>query len=137
MKPLEHPLFIRSIAGHFYFSSHVSKDFKWSEFFASDTGKRLCIDNTTSDLEILSNIAYLVHYVLQPLRERCGPIRISSGYRCKTLNEAVDGHENSYHLYGRAADIVPFGCPLTVLENFIKDLGVKYVRYSTFIHVQI
>ena len=137
MNPLEHPLFIRSIAGHFYFSSFVSKDFRWSEFFLSDTGKRLGIVNTTTDLDILSNIAYLVHYVLQPLRERCGPIRISSGYRCKTLNEAVDGVKNSYHLYGRAADIVPFGCSLSVLENFIKDLGIKYIRYSTFIHVQV
>lgn len=137
MKPLEHPLFIRSIAEHFDFSSHVSKDFQWSEFFSSDTGERLGISNTTSDLDILSNIAYLVHYVLQPLRERCGPIYISSGYRCKALNEAVDGVKNSYHLYGRAADLVPFGCSLFVLENFIKDLGVKYIRYSTFIHVQI
>ena len=137
MNPLDLPLFIRSIAEHFYFSSFVSKDFRWSEFFLSDTGKRLGIVNTTSDLDILSNIAYLVHYVLQPLRERCGPIRISSGYRCKTLNEAVDGVKNSYHLYGRAADIVPFGCSLSVLENFIKDLGIKYIRYSTFIHVQV
>lgn len=137
MKPLNHPFFIRSLAEHSAFFGYVSKNFQWSEFFSSETAERLGISNTTSDLEILSNIAYLAHYVLQPLRERCGPIKINSGYRCKSLNESVDGVKDSYHLYGRAADIVSLSCSLSVLENFIKDLGVKYIRYSTFIHVQI
>ena len=51
------------------------------------------------------NLAYLCHTVLQPLRDRFGPIRINSGYRCPELNEAVGGVANSHHLRGEAADI--------------------------------
>ena len=32
------------------------------------------------------------------------PIFINSGYRCKELNKAVGGAENSYHTKGLAAD---------------------------------
>lgn len=141
MNPLSIPTFIRALAESRSRPRLVSKDFSWLEFFRSDTASRLGIKNSTSDPEILCNIAYLVHYVLQPLRERCGAIKINSGYRCKDLNEAVGGVKSSYHLYGRAADIVPLHCSLSVLEKFIKDLGVdlgvKYIRYSTFIHIQI
>lgn len=143
MNPLSIPTFIRVLAkSRSRLRLHlVSKDFSWLEFFRSDTASRLGIENSTSDPEILCNIAYLVHYVLQPLRERCGAIKINSGYRCEALNEAVGGLKGSYHRYGRAADIVPLHCSLSVLEKFIKDfgvdLGVKYRRYSTFIHIQI
>ena len=51
------------------------------------------------------NLAYLCHMVLQPLRDRFGPIRITSGYRCPELNRAVGGVKNSQHLQGEAADI--------------------------------
>jgi hypothetical protein len=43
--------------------------------------------------------------VLQPLRDRFGPIRINSGYRCPELNEAVGGVQSSQHMRGEAADI--------------------------------
>lgn len=137
MKSLTYSSFIAAIADSYPDNPRVSKDFIWNEFFNSDTARRLCVSNIPLENYIFYNIAYLVHYVLQPLRERCGAIKINSGYRCVTVNEAVDGHKDSYHLYGRAADIVPLHCSLSVLENFIKDLGIKYIRYSTFIHVQI
>lgn len=137
MNPLCYPEFILSIADSHTSESFISKNFRWSEFLSSSAALHLGISNIPDGIDVYRNIAYLVHYVLQPLRERCGAIKINSGYRCKFLNEAVDGAKNSYHLYGRAADIVPLHCSLSVLENFIKDLGIKYIRYSTFIHVQI
>ena len=51
------------------------------------------------------NLAYLCHMVLQPLRDKFGPIRINSGYRCPELNDAVGGVKNSQHMRGEAADI--------------------------------
>lgn len=137
MKPLTYSPFITAIADSYPDNPRISKDFIWNEFFNSETARRLGVSNIPLDNDILKNIVYLVHYVLQPLHERCGAIKINSGYRCMAVNESVDGVKDSYHLYGRAADIVPLHCPLSVLENFIKDLGIKYIRYSTFIHVQI
>ena len=83
----------------------LSTNFRLSEFTRSDTAKRLGIVNVCSSVEQVLNLAYLCHTVLQPLRDRFGPIRINSGYRCPELNEAVGGVANSHHLRGEAADI--------------------------------
>ena len=83
----------------------LSNNFRLSEFTRSDTAKRLGIENECSSVEQVLNLAYLCHMVLQPLRDKFGPIRITSGYRCPKLNHAVGGVKNSQHLRGEAADI--------------------------------
>ena len=83
----------------------LSTNFRLSEFTRSDTAKRLGIENDCSSVEQVLNLAYLCHMVLQPLRDRFGPIRITSGYRCPELNGAVGGVKNSQHMRGEAADI--------------------------------
>ena len=83
----------------------LSTNFRLGEFTRSDTAKRLGIENECSSVEQVLNLAYLCHMVLQPLRDRFGPIRITSGYRCPELNRAVGGVKNSQHMRGEAADI--------------------------------
>ena len=83
----------------------LTNNFRLSEFTRSDTAKRLGIENECSSVEQVLNLAYLCHMVLQPLRDKFGPIRITSGYRCPELNHAVGGASNSHHLRGEAADI--------------------------------
>ena len=83
----------------------LSNNFRLSEFTRSDTAKRLGIVNECPSVEQVLNLAYLCHMVLQPLRDRFGPIRITSGYRCPELNRAVGGESNSQHMRGEAADI--------------------------------
>ena len=73
--------------------------------YASDTAKRLGINNKPS-LQQTINLVYLCAYVLEPLRVAMGkPINISSGFRSQALNKAVGGVYNSQHLKGQAADI--------------------------------
>ncbi len=83
----------------------LSNNFRLSEFTRSDTAKRLGIVNECSSVEQVLNLAHLCHMVLQPLRDRFGPIRITSGYRCPEQNRAVGGASNSQHMRGEAADI--------------------------------
>ena len=83
----------------------LSNNFRLSEFTRSDTAKRLGIENECSSVEQVLNLAYLCHMVLQPLRDKFGPIRITSGYRQPELNGAVGGASNSQHMRGEAADI--------------------------------
>ena len=83
----------------------LSNNFRLGEFTRSDTAKRLGIENECSSVEQVLNLAYLCHMVLQPLRDKFGPIRINSGYRCPELNGAVGGVKNSQHMRGEAADI--------------------------------
>ena len=83
----------------------VTMHFTIEEMYASDTAKRLGIDNKPTTQKMI-NIVYLCAFVLEPLRVAMGkPIKISSGYRCEKLNKAVGGVYNSQHLKGQAADL--------------------------------
>ena len=79
--------------------------FTIEEMYASDTAKRLGIDNKPSTQKMI-NLVYLCAHVLEPLRVAMNePIKIGSGYRCEKLNNAVGGVYNSQHLKGQAADL--------------------------------
>ena len=100
----------------------LSKNFTLEEFTFSQKAITLGIDNTPNDTQI-KNMMYLCQAVLQPLRnliER--PITILSGYRCPTLNVAVDGDDASHHLCldnFAAADFVPNGESLEEVKRII------------------
>ena len=82
----------------------LSKNFLLSEFTSSGTAKRLDIDNEPTKKH-LRNLQRTIDFLLQPLRDSVGPIRISSGYRNKELNRAIGGSTKSQHCKGEALDI--------------------------------
>jgi len=82
----------------------VSKNFLLSEFTNSSTAKRLDIDNEPTKKH-LRNLQRTVDFLLQPLRDAVGPIRISSGYRNPSLNRAIGGSRSSQHCKGEALDL--------------------------------
>jgi len=81
-------------------------NFKYKEFIFSPIAIRYRIDNTPPK-KVIKNIEQLAVNLLQPVRNKFGPIRITSGYRCKELNKLVKGSITSNHLFGYAADFVP------------------------------
>lgn len=86
-------------------ATYISKNFTLEELCASDTAKAKGIKNQPGQTEVI-NLCALVHKVLQPLRDWWGrEVKIGSGYRCKRLNAAVGGVNNSQHLTGQAADL--------------------------------
>ena len=101
----------------------VTMHFTIEELYASETARKLGIDNTPS-VQKMIHLVYLAAYVLEPLRVAMNrPIHISSGYRCEKLNKAVGGVYNSQHLKGQAVDIdiegdMEFG---KKVFNYIKD----------------
>jgi hypothetical protein len=83
----------------------VTMHFTKEELYASDTAKRLGINNKPSVQQMI-NLVYLAAYVLEPLRVAMNePIKIGSGFRCQQVNKAVGGVYNSQHLKGQAADL--------------------------------
>ena len=63
--------------------------------------------NNTPEASAVDNLIALVDRVLDPLRERYGkPIRVTSGYRSKLVNERVGGAPTSQHTKGEAVDFV-------------------------------
>ena len=89
----------------------LSPHFSLSEFESSATATAKGIDNTLkhSDVDhsrIIDNLRSLCLEVLEPLRRHLDrPVVISSGYRCKKLNQLVGGVRTSQHMTGEAADI--------------------------------
>lgn len=97
----------------------MSRYFKLEEFLRSDTAIRKKIDNSPS-WEVVNNLSRLAAF-LDELREAWGSgIRVSSGFRCYALNNAVGGVQGSAHQYGNAADISPVNGKMNEFEAFLK-----------------
>lgn len=83
----------------------LTNNFTLEELIKSETANKKKIDNIPTEKE-KANLKRLCEDVLQPIRDKWeAPIIVTSGYRCKKLNDAVKGAKNSSHLYGLAADI--------------------------------
>ena len=84
------------------------------------------IDNTPTQDEI-SNLQQLANF-LEEVKTVLGgkPIMISSGFRCKALNDAVGSKDSSQHRTGFAADFrVPGMTPDEVVRAVIAS-GIGY-----------
>lgn len=68
---------------------------------------------------VVRNLELLAHK-LDMVRKAYGmPIKVTSGFRCKELNELVGGSSTSYHMCGLAADIT--SCNLAALYRLVKQ----------------
>ena len=105
----------------------MTRNFSLEEMLRSDTAIRCGIANRPKtkqeETTVVENLRALCREVLQPLRDHLGrPVVISSGYRCRELNEKVGGAKNSQHMRGEAADIrVKDSRELTETMRFIMD----------------
>lgn len=102
-------------------------NFKVSELEYSDTACKYKINNTIpSELEF--NVKRLLFF-LQDIREKWGSaIKITSGYRCATLNKLVKGSKTSAHLMCNAVDIWPINGKFEEFKKFI----VSYLSDKNF-----
>ena len=97
----------------------LSRNFSRSEFACPHCGK--------------AEIDSLLVAALQRIRDRAGPVVVTSGYRCPVHNEAVGGVKNSQHLYGKAADIYVPGMSQVALLALVREMVVNeeiYVGYA-------
>lgn len=99
----------------------LSENFTLAEMVASDTAKKLKIDNTPTLADIY-HLEELCKMLLQPIRDAYGkPIKVTSGFRCRKLNQAVGGSPSSAHMRGYAADIKPVSGSYKEFEAFVVD----------------
>jgi len=62
--------------------------------------------NNTPDPESMFHLVNLANTVLEVIRAKFGPLRVTSGYRSPELNAVIPGSaKNSAHCYGCAADV--------------------------------
>ena len=83
----------------------LSKNFTLQELIKSNTALRRGIDNTPSKEGIMK--LTLLAAFLQKIRDRIGPLRITSGYRSPELSEAISPQTgaNSQHCRYEAVDL--------------------------------
>ncbi len=102
----------------------LSENLSLNEVIKSNIAIRKGIDNnpTQEHLEALEDIA---DNIFQPIREHFKvSIGVTSGYRSRKLNEAVDGSKDSQHSKGEALDLdADMYGKITNKQifNFIKD----------------
>ena len=99
------------------------KYFTLEELCATKTGL-----TNIPNWQAVENLKALVNNVLDPLRESWGkPIIVTSGFRCKAVNDKVGGVATSQHTKGEAADI-DIGTPEKNKElfDFICKSGITF-----------
>lgn len=87
----------------------LSKNFTLEEMLWSQTAHQKGIKNEPKDWEtekVIANLKALCIYVLQPTRDKFGPLTVTSGYSCLALATILGRKPNSCHILGEAADIV-------------------------------
>ena len=82
----------------------LSRNFTLQELTYSSTALRLGIDNSPTKEGVLK-LTLLAASLLQPLRERLGALRVTSGYRSAQLSEAIGSSANSQHCRYEAVDL--------------------------------
>jgi zinc D-Ala-D-Ala carboxypeptidase len=100
---------------------NLSENLTLEEVTKSATADRLHVKNDNMSDEVLANLKALAVSVFQPIRNKLGPIRISSGYRSPELNKAIGGATNSQHSVGEALDLQGIKSENHEIFNFIKD----------------
>ena len=118
-------------------STKISKDFTLSELVNTNTG----LLNNPNDEQIM-NLRILTAAILQPLRSFLKEsVVITSAFRSKEVNTAVNGSEDSFHMSGMAADfkVKSFHKAMDFIKDYLEftELGIYHTETGIirFIHV--
>jgi len=99
----------------------LSPHFSLAECTASAKAKQLGIDNTPN-AEQLSNMVYLCHRVLEPLRSYFKkPVVVNSMFRSVATNRAVGGSSTSQHCKGEAVDCEIVGVSNKSIADWVSE----------------
>ena len=106
----------------------ICKNFTRDEFLRTSYKEYQAI-NAEEGLEFVGALTQLAAGLLQRIRDVWGPMTITSGYRCKKLNDAVGSTDRSQHRKGQAADVVIKNVPLddkAKVKEFFEWLKNEY-----------
>lgn len=103
----------------------VSANFKVKEFCCKDGSDKILVD-----VDFVEN-------KLQAIRDHFdAPVTINSAYRTKEYNTKIKGAKASYHLQGRAFDIVVKDHTPQEVARYAQTLGIPgIIQHNGFVHV--
>ena len=104
-------------------------NFSFRELIKTDTG----LDNTPSDMNVLSNLCRLAAFLQTIRNELHLPIIVNSAYRSPEVNAKVGGVSSSYHVKGLAADIkcADMDKLLTILHSHLMEIDQLGIYYNS------
>ena len=118
----------------------LTEHFTLEELTFSETASRRGWDNTPpiGFQENLGRVALLLEQVRKLVNK---PIQITSGYRCKNLNDAVGSKETSQHRNGCAADFKVTGMNPNEVVEAILEAGIEFdqliCEFSSWTHISV
>lgn len=124
----------------------LSPHFTWGEM--TRTGQTALQDKNREEAEKCKPaITELCKKLMEPIREKFGPLRINSCFRGPAVNSAVGGSKSSQHMVGEACDFVPLNdkiALMTVVDWIRKESGLKWGQLinehpgnSKWIHISL
>src|SRR5690606_21992026 len=94
----------------------LSPHFRLSELLRSDTAQTQGLYQVPPPA-VVGRLRELCVELLEPVRVKVGPLRVTSGYRRPRVNTAVGGSSTSAHMSGWSADVVPVrGTPEQIMR---------------------
>jgi hypothetical protein len=99
-----------------------------------------CKDGTPVPRSAHAGVRGLCGEVLEPMRNRFGPCRVTSGYRHRSYNAGIGGATRSFHIYDLrpaqpAADVVFARGTPAQWAAYARQLGKGGVgQYASFVH---
>jgi hypothetical protein len=124
----------------------LSPHFTWAEM--TRTGQSALQDKNREEAEkVKAAITTVCRTLMEPIREKFGPLRINSCFRGPAVNSAVGGSKTSQHMVGEAVDFVPLNdkiALMTVVDWVRKESGLKWGQLinehpgnSKWIHISL
>lgn len=113
--------------------SRISSHLSWAEATTTQHRKFMAEQANPPPL-VRANLRRLALDIFEPAREITGPLLVTSGYRCPTLNKIIGGSKTSAHPEGRALDVIPM--QLEVHDAF-KRLAASAVPFDQLIFEQV
>ena len=107
----------------------LTEHFTYEELTRSATALRYGIDNNPNDT-VKAELNELAQMLETIRKEYNKPIIVTSGYRCKRLNDIVGGSRTSQHVKGQAADIRSLSDTTTDNKELF-DTIVKMINNNT------
>jgi len=98
----------------------LTQNFTLKELTKSDTAIRKGISNEPNTDEI-EKLKLLCETILQPVRDKFGPVTVTSGYRSPELCQAIGSSVNSQHTKAEAVDFEVEGVDNADVAYWIKD----------------
>ena len=105
-------------------------NFRYGEYVKSDTALRLGIVNKPGEKEWLC-IESNARHIMQPMREKWGRIRITSGFRNSKLCLAIGSTAHSSHTFGWTTDSEPLEAGVSLF--MVAEWAFKNLRFHTLI----